>query len=136
MRGLRIADRRWSSCSAGLGAYIYFVDSKKPEERRGDDSRTKVFAVKADEIDEITVKSAGGDTTTLKKDGGDLADHRAGDRAGGSRPRSRASSPTSRRSTSSRVVDENPADLASSASPSRGSRSTSRRQATRRPGAC
>lgn len=54
---------------AGLGAYIYFVESRKPQ---GDEATLgpKVFAVKADAIDEVTVKSAGGDKTTLKKVGG------------------------------------------------------------------
>jgi hypothetical protein len=53
----------------GLGAYIYFVESKKPQ---GEETTLlpKVFTVKADAIDEITVKSAGGDKTTIKKVGG------------------------------------------------------------------
>ena len=54
---------------AGLGAYIYFVESKKPQEA-ATVAGPKVFAVRADAIDEITVKSAGGDTTTLKKTNG------------------------------------------------------------------
>ena len=54
---------------AGLAAYIYFVESKKPEETAAA-AGPKVFSVKTDAIDEITVKSAGGDRTTLKKLGG------------------------------------------------------------------
>jgi hypothetical protein len=54
---------------AGLGAYIYFVESKKPPEGETP-AGPKVFSVKADAIDEVTVKSAGGDRTTLKKAGG------------------------------------------------------------------
>jgi hypothetical protein len=54
---------------AGLAAYIYFVESKKPEETAAA-AGPKVFSVKTDAIDEITVKSAGGDRTTLKKIGG------------------------------------------------------------------
>ena len=54
---------------AGLGAYVYFVESKKPQ-GEATTLGPKVFTVKADAIDEITVKSAGGDTTTLKKVGG------------------------------------------------------------------
>lgn len=51
---------------AGLGAYIYFVESKKPE--GGETSAgPKVFDVKPDAIDELTVKAANGDRTTLKK---------------------------------------------------------------------
>jgi hypothetical protein len=54
---------------AGLAAYIYFVESKKPEEG-ATAAGPKVFSVKTDAIEEITVKSAGGDRTTLKKIGG------------------------------------------------------------------
>jgi hypothetical protein len=54
---------------AGLGAYIYFVESKKPQGEAAA-SNPKVFTVKADAIDEITVRVAGGDTTTLRKTGG------------------------------------------------------------------
>jgi hypothetical protein len=52
---------------AGLGGYIYFVDSKRPSP--GSESRDKVFTVEADKIEEITLKS-GGETTTLKKTDG------------------------------------------------------------------
>ncbi len=54
---------------AGLGAYIYFVESKKPQ---GEEPAAgpKVFTLKADAIDEVTVKLAGGDKTTLRKAGG------------------------------------------------------------------
>ncbi len=54
---------------AGLGAYVYFVESKKPQGQEPT-LGPKVFTVKADAIDELTVKSAGGDRTTLKKAGG------------------------------------------------------------------
>jgi hypothetical protein len=52
---------------AGLAAYIYFVESKKPEESAATTTGPKVFAVKTEAIDEIAVKSASGDRTTLKK---------------------------------------------------------------------
>jgi hypothetical protein len=54
---------------AGLSAYIVLVERKKPAE---EESRLgpKVFAVKADAIDEITVKSAAGERTSLRKAGG------------------------------------------------------------------
>ena len=55
---------------AGLAAYIYFVESKKPEESAATTAGPKVFAVKTEAIDEIAVKSASGDRTTLKKIGG------------------------------------------------------------------
>ncbi len=55
----------------GLGAYIYFVTWKKPAETT---NQEKVFAsLQSDAIDSITVKSAGGDTTTLQKTGGSWA---------------------------------------------------------------
>ena len=49
---------------AGLGGYIYFVDSKRPAP--GAEARDKVFSVDAEAIEEITVKS-GGESTTLRK---------------------------------------------------------------------
>jgi hypothetical protein len=55
---------------AGLAAYVYFVESKKPEESAAAAAGPKVFTVKTEAIEEITVKSAGGDRTTLKKTGG------------------------------------------------------------------
>ena len=53
-----------------LGAYLYFVESKRTP---GDDAekRDEVFAVEADAIEEVTVKSEAGDRTTLKKVGTD-----------------------------------------------------------------
>ena len=52
---------------AGLGAYIYFVDSKRPAaaSRR----KQKVFTVEADKIEEITVTSDGETSTLRKADG-------------------------------------------------------------------
>jgi hypothetical protein len=55
----------------GLGAYLYFVESKRTPGSDSDDDREKVFAVEADKIDEVTIKSASGDRTTLKKTGED-----------------------------------------------------------------
>jgi hypothetical protein len=54
---------------AGLGAYIYFVESKKPAGGTSPDTQ-KIFTVKGDDIAEISVKASGGDRTTLKKVGG------------------------------------------------------------------
>jgi hypothetical protein len=53
-----------------LGAYLYFVESKKTP---GDNAekKNKVFTVESDKIDEITVRSESGDTTSLKKNGTD-----------------------------------------------------------------
>jgi hypothetical protein len=55
----------------GLGAYLYFVESKRTPGSESDEDREKAFAVEADKIDEVTIKSASGDTTTLKKTGND-----------------------------------------------------------------
>ncbi len=48
--------------AAGLGAYIYFVDSKRPDT----EAKEKVFAVAADAVEELRVVSKG-DTSVLKK---------------------------------------------------------------------
>ena len=53
---------------AGLAGYIYFIDSK---EESGASDKEKVFgSVKADEIEEIQVKSADGDHSRLQKSDG------------------------------------------------------------------
>jgi hypothetical protein len=52
---------------AGLGAYIYFVESKKPT--GGLEEKQKVFSVEADKIEEVTV-TAEGETTALRKESG------------------------------------------------------------------
>ncbi len=51
--------------AAGLGAYIYFIDS----ERSAGEVREKVFAVAADDIEELRV-TAKGETSVLKKTDG------------------------------------------------------------------
>ncbi len=61
--------RLWSTMAlvvvlAGLGAYIYFVDSKRPVSSI--EEKQKVFAVEADKIQEITIRS-GDETSTLRK---------------------------------------------------------------------
>ncbi|HEY3384467.1 MAG TPA: DUF4340 domain-containing protein [Vicinamibacterales bacterium] len=50
----------------GLGAYIYFVESRKPDSTELP-AGPKLFSVKTEAIDEVTVKSSKGDTTTLQK---------------------------------------------------------------------
>ena len=52
---------------AGLGGYIYFVDSEWPA--GGLEERDKVFSVEAEQLEEITVTSDG-ETTTLRKTDG------------------------------------------------------------------
>jgi hypothetical protein len=65
MRGLR-SFLGLLAILVALGAYLYFVESKRTP---GDDGETKpeVFTVEADAIDEITIRSEAGDTTTLRK---------------------------------------------------------------------
>lgn len=50
---------------AGLGAYIYFVDSKKPASDAT--VKAKVFTVDAGAIAEFTLKAADGEETTVRK---------------------------------------------------------------------
>jgi Domain of unknown function (DUF4340) len=52
-----------------LGAYIYFVESKKPQGAEAT-AGPKLFSVKAEAIDQITVKAANGDRTALDKANG------------------------------------------------------------------
>jgi hypothetical protein len=52
----------------GLGAYIYFVESKR--DPLATDPHEKVFAVEADAIERMEIRSAGGETTTLEKSNG------------------------------------------------------------------
>ena len=97
---------------AGLGGYIYFVDSKRPESSPGSDSatpKTKVFSVDAEKIDELAV-TAGGETSLLKKDkdGWKMIQPSAND-ADAAEAISVAQSLSN--IERSRVVDENPADL-------------------------
>src|SRR6188472_1954569 len=51
----------------GLGAYIYFVENKRDLSETT--KKDKVFTTDADKIEEIEVKSSGGEVTTLKKNG-------------------------------------------------------------------
>src|SRR5262245_15493682 len=96
---------------AGLGAYIYFVDSKKPEGGSGPDDakKTKVFSLDVDKIDELKV-SAGGETSVLKKsaDGWKMIEPAQVD-ADAAEAINVAQGLSN--IESSRTVDENPADL-------------------------
>jgi hypothetical protein len=50
----------------GLGAYLYFVESKRDPD--GDEvKKARVFTVEAEAIQEVTVTSDAGETTTMKK---------------------------------------------------------------------
>ena len=50
---------------AGLGAYLYFVESKRDPSDA--DKKEKVFTVESEKIDELNVKSESGERTTLRK---------------------------------------------------------------------
>jgi hypothetical protein len=71
MRGL------WSTLAlvvvlAGLGAYIYFVDSNRPASTtvEGEDAREKFFNVETDKVNEIRLTVKGQTTLLRKQDGG------------------------------------------------------------------
>ena len=55
---------------AGLAAYIFLVDAKKPIEPEGAEKRDKVFTVEAEKIEDVTVTSSTGEVTSLRKNGG------------------------------------------------------------------
>ncbi len=94
--------------AAGLGAYLYFVESKR--DPADADKKAKVFTVEADKIDELVVKSESGDRTTLKKTGTEwqVVEPVATPSDGAA-----VSGLTSNLSTLElqRVIDENPQDL-------------------------
>lgn len=94
---------------AGLGGYIYFVESKR--DPAAADAKDKVFAIEADKIDEITVKPESGEATTLKKTGTDWQITAPS----GIEPDSGEISGLTTNLTTlerQRVIDENPGDLA------------------------
>jgi hypothetical protein len=94
---------------AGLGAYIYFVESDKPAP--GTEPNEKVFAgVESGQINEVRI-TAGGETTVLvKKDAGWQLTEPAATDADPTEASSLATNIASMEQT--RVVDENAADLA------------------------
>src|ERR1051325_11953462 len=57
----------------GIGAYAYFVESKKEttSDTPSTPKSTKVFTVDDSKIEEVEVKAASGDVTRLKKSGND-----------------------------------------------------------------
>jgi len=50
----------------GLGAYLYFIDAKKPVV--DDKAKAKVFTADSTKVDQLEVKSESGDVTSLKKE--------------------------------------------------------------------
>lgn len=97
----------------GLGAYVYFVESKRDPSTA--DKKDKVFTVDADKIEEITVKAENGEQTTLRKSGSDWQIAQPQIAGQSAQPDgAEVSGLTSNLSTLEvqRVVDDNPADLA------------------------
>ncbi len=54
--------------AAGLGAYIYFVESKRPSPEEAANKKEKVFGVETDTIQELTIKVADKESTSLKRE--------------------------------------------------------------------
>jgi hypothetical protein len=52
--------------AVAFGAYIYFVESKKPVV--DENAKKKVFSYETGKIEQVEIKVAGGDTTALKKE--------------------------------------------------------------------
>jgi hypothetical protein len=55
---------------AGLVAYLYFVDAKKPVTEPGVEQHDKVFTLEADKVEQLQITSSSGDVTTLRKEKG------------------------------------------------------------------
>src|SRR5262245_37779331 len=109
MRGLR-STIALTLVLAGLGAYIYFVTWKKTPETSAS-KQEKVFAgVESDKVEEVTVKSEKGDTTTLKKENGTW-NIVAPLTAKADESESSAIANALGQLEITRVIDENPADL-------------------------
>jgi hypothetical protein len=97
---------------AGLGAYLYFVEMKR-EPGDAPEKREKVFAVEAEKIDELTIKSESGDQTRLKKTGSDWQVVVPADGGPTAVDAPEVSGITTNLATleQQRVIDENPQDL-------------------------
>ena len=52
--------------AAALGGYLYFIDAKKPV--ADEKAKEKIFTADATKVDQLEVKSATGEVTSLKKD--------------------------------------------------------------------
>ena len=51
----------------GLGAYVYFVEMKRPAADDAAIQKPKVFSIEADNVEEIQLKPAAGETATVRK---------------------------------------------------------------------
>ena len=96
--------------AAGLGAYLYFVESKR-DTTDPVTKHDKVFAVDATKIEQITITSAIGEVTTLKKNGMDWQIFAAEPVDADVNAASSVASTIGSLETQ-RVVDDNPASVA------------------------
>ena len=97
----------------GLGAYMYFVESKR--DPTASDRKDKVFTVEADKIEEITVKAENGDQTTLRKSGNDWQIVQPQVEGQSAQPDGAEVSGLTTNLSSlevQRIIDDNPGDLA------------------------
>ena len=53
----------------GLGAYIYFVEMKRDPAASDETKKDKVFAIESGKIEEVEVRAASGEVTTVRKNG-------------------------------------------------------------------
>lgn len=108
MRGLRSFAGLLAILIA-LGAYLYFVESKRSPDADVE-TKEKVFSVVPDTIDALSVRAESGDTTSLKKAGGEWQIVAPASAAADA---AEVSGITSSLSTleQQRLIDENPADL-------------------------
>src|ERR1051325_2613952 len=53
----------------GIGAYAYFVESKRETSDSPETKRDKVWTIDSSKIEEIDIKAANGELTKLKKNG-------------------------------------------------------------------
>jgi hypothetical protein len=65
MRGLR-STLILLVIALGFGAYLYFIDSTRPIE--DENAKKKVFAYDVEKINQMQIRSSGGDVTALKKE--------------------------------------------------------------------
>ena len=94
---------------AGLGGYIYFVELKKPATTP--DSKPKAFATTAEEIEELQIAVADGDTTVARRAGAGWTLVQPIEAEGDASELSNMASSLASLDVQ-RVVDENPGDVA------------------------
>ena len=94
----------------GFGAYLYFVEAKR--EPSSEEKLPKVFAVEAEKIDELTVKSESGTTTTVRKTGNEWkVVEPAGSAANADGQEVSGIATNLMNLEEQRLIEENPADL-------------------------